>query len=308
MSLLSKDRFMRGSYVPRPRGAFTLRLPVLYFVSFALIALSRLDHPAIKDLRAQAEAWIAPALSAAMLPLEPARRLVRQVQSSYDGFAELERVKSENQRLKQWESRARDLERKMAELAVLTKALDQQRIDYRTVRVIATSNGGFLHSALLEAGTEHGIMVGQPVINAGGVLGRIVEAGRKTSRLLLLTDINSRIPVMVGTNQYRAILAGDNGPRPRLTMLQSEVSVDQGEEIVTAGIGGMFPRGMHVGVTSFTQGGPRAELDASLGDLEYVSVLLYDNPGLALTKELRLPTDPNQPPRNRVVGEQRSRQ
>ncbi len=308
MSLLSKDRFMRGSYVPRPRGAFTLRLPVLFFLSFALIALSRLDHPAIKDLRAQAEAWIAPALSAAMLPLEPARRLVRQVQSSYDGFAELERVKSENQRLKQWESRARDLQRKMEELAVLTKALDQQRIDYRTVRVIATSNGGFLHSALLEAGTEHGIMVGQPVINAGGVLGRIVEAGRKTSRLLLLTDINSRIPVMVGANQYRAILAGDNGPRPRLTMLPPDISIDQGEEIVTAGIGGMFPRGMHVGVTSFTQGGPRAELDASLGDLEYVSVLMYDNPGLALTKELRLPADPNQPPRNRVVGEQRSRQ
>ena len=299
---------MRGSYVPRPRGAFTLRLPVLFFLSFALIALSRLDHPAIKELRAEAESWIAPALSAAMLPLEPARRLVRQVQSSYDGFAELERVKGENQRLKQWESRARDLERKTQELAFLTKALEQQRIDYRTVRVIATSNGGFLHSALLEAGTEHGIMVGQPVINAGGVLGRIVEAGSKTSRMLLLTDINSRIPVMIGTNQYRAILAGDNGPRPRLTMLPPEISVDQGEEIVTAGIGGMFPRGMHVGVTSFTQGGPRAELDASLGDLEYVSVLLYDNPGLALTKELRLPADPNQSPRNRVVGDQRARQ
>jgi rod shape-determining protein MreC len=305
MSLLSKDRFMRGSYVPQPRGAFTLRLPVLYFLSFALIALSRLDHPAIKELRAEAESWIAPALSAAMLPLEPARRLVRQVQSSYDGFAELERVKAENQRLKQRESRARDLERKMEELAVLTKALEQQSIDYRTVRVIATSNGGFLHSALLEAGNEQGIVVGQPVINAGGVLGRIVEAGRKTSRILLLTDINSRIPVLVGTNQYRAILAGDNGPRPRLTMLPPEVTVEQGEEIVTAGIGGMFPRGMRVGITSFTQGSPRAELDASLGDLEYVSVLLYDNPGLALTRELRLPVDQSQLARNRAKGEQR---
>ncbi len=308
MSLLSKDRFLRGSYVPRPRGAFSLRLPVLYFVSFALIALSRLDHPAIKELRAEAESWIAPALSAAMLPLEPARRLVRQVQSSYDGFADLERVKAENQRLKQWESRARELERKMEELAVLTKALEQQRIDYRTVRVIATSNGGFLHSALLEAGTEQGIVVGQPVINADGVLGRIVEAGRKTSRLLLLTDINSRVPVMVGTNQYRAILAGDNGPRPRLTMLPPDISVDQGEEIVTAGIGGMFPRGMRIGFTSFTQGGPRAELNASLGELEYVSVLLYDNPGLALTKELRLPVDPSKVVRNRIVGDQRVRQ
>ncbi len=298
MILHSKDRFSRGSFTPRPRGAYSIRLPVLFFVSFALIALSRLDHPAVKELRAEAEAWIAPALGAAMLPFDPARRLARQVQSSYDGFAELERLKGENQRLKQWESRALDLQRKIDELAVLSRSLEQQRIDFRTVRVIATSTGGFLHSALLEAGTEQGIRVGQPVINADGVLGRIVEAGRRTSRLLLLTDVNSRIPVMVGTTQVRAILTGDNGPEPRLTMLPQGASLDHGEEIVTAGIGGMFPRGMRVGFTSVKSGTMRATLNASLADLEFVSVLQYENPGVALTRELRPIAEPQARNRN----------
>lgn len=291
MSPLNKDRFSRGGNTARPRRAFSLRLPALFFLSFALIALSRLDHPAVKELRAEAESWIAPTLSAAMLPLDPARRLARQVQSSYDGFAELERLKGENQRLKQWESRARDLERKLSELAALARALEQERIEYRTVRVIATSSGAFLHSALLEAGTEQGIRVGQPVINSGGVLGRIVEAGRRSSRLLLLTDPNSRIPVLVGASQTRAILTGDSGPEPRLTMLPQGTALDHGEEIVTSGLGGMFPRGLRVGNVSMTPRGPRATLDAELGDLEFVSVLLYENPGIALTREMRPPSE-----------------
>lgn len=298
MSFLRDDRFNRGGF-PAPRtDAFSLRLPVLFFVSFALMALSRLDHPAVRELRAEAQAVIAPALGAMMVPLDPARRLARQVQSSYDSFSELERLQGENQRLKQWESRAHDLERRIGELATLTKTLEQHKIDYRTVRVIATANGAFLQSALLEAGTEHGIRVGFPVLSAQGVLGRIVEAGRRTSRVLLLTDVNSRVPVVIGSAQIRAIAAGDNGPEPRLMHLPAGASVDAGEEISTTGLGGMFPRGLRIGVTAASPTGPRIVLDANLGDIEYVSVLLYDNPGVALTTEVR-PSQPEMPARGR---------
>jgi rod shape-determining protein MreC len=289
MGLLSQHRLWRGEQRLRSAGPYSLRLPALFFLSFALLALSRLGHPAIVELRAEAEALIAPALGAAILPLEPVRRLARQVQSSYDGFAELERLKAENQRLKQWESRAHDLERRIGELATLAKALEQHRTDYRTVRVIATSSGGFRQSALLEAGTEQGIRVGQPVINADGVLGRIVEAGRRTSRVLLLTDANSRVPVLVGAGQIGAILAGDNGPEPRIVLAPQGSVFEHGEEIVTAGIGGMFPRGLRIGATLVTQSGTRALLNAGLGNLEYVSVLMLDNPGIALSRELRAP-------------------
>jgi len=287
MSLLSNDRFSRGRFTPRPSVAFTLRLPALFFVSVALLVLSRLDHPVVRELRAEAETLIAPALGGALVPFDPARRLVRQVQSSYDGFTELERLKGENQRLKQVEARARELERKVAELARMTHALEQQSIPYRTVRVIATSSGAFVHSALLEGGTEQGIRVGHPVMSADGLLGRIVEAGRRTSRVLLLTDINSRVPVLIGTNQVRGIMVGDNSASPRITMLSQELGLDHGEEIVTSGIGGMFPRGLKLGSVSLQGDGPRAAIDAGLGDLEYVSVLLYENPGIALTRELR---------------------
>jgi rod shape-determining protein MreC len=266
---------------------YSPRLPALFFVSFALLVLSRLDHPITRDLRVEAESWIAPALSTAMLPLDPARRLLRQVQSSYDGFAEIERLRNENQRLKQWESRARELERKAREMAILARAVEQQPLDYMTVRVIATSSGAFVHSALLEAGTEHGVRVGQPVINASGVLGRIVEAGRRTSRLLLLTDVNSRVPVFVGSQQIRAVLMGDNGAEPRLDVLPQDAELDQAEEVLTSGVGGMFPRGLRVGHVSLVPSGARVKLVARPDELEFVSILKFENPGVALTREVR---------------------
>lgn len=286
MSLLDERFTRRGSSAPTHRH-FSLRLPALFFVSFALMALSRLGHPAIKELRAEAEALIAPALSVLALPLEPAKRLVRQVQSSYDGFSELERLKIENQRLKQWESRAHELERKVGELATLTRALEQQPLDYRTVRVIATSSGAFQQSALLEAGTDHGIKIGQPVLSAGGVLGRIVEAGRRSSRVLLLNDPNSRVPVVIGPSQIRAVMAGDNGAAPRLTQVSPGTVIDSGDEVLTSGVGGMFPRGLLIGRVRESERGYVVALDAALGDLEYVSILLYDNPGTALAAELK---------------------
>lgn len=287
MGLLRDDHFtQRGTGRAAP-GVYTLRLPALVFLSLALMGLSRLGHPAVKELRAEAEAIIAPALSAALIPLDRALRLVHHVQSSYEAIADMQRLRDDNQRLKQWEGRAKELERTVGELANLSRALEQQKIEYRTVRVIATSSGAFIHSALLEAGTEHGIQTGLPVINAGGVLGRIVEAGRRTSRILLLTDINSRIPVLIGAGQVRAILAGDNSKHPRLTLLPPGTIVAAGEEIVTSGLGGVFPRGMRIGVAGPGFDGPRARLDADLGQLEYASVLLYENPGLALSRELR---------------------
>lgn len=287
MGQLRNDHFARGGLDRRPRGSFTLRLPILIFLSLTLIALSRLDHPWVRELRAEAEAVLAPALAAVLVPFDPARRLVDHIQSSYEGFADRQRLIDENQRLRQWQDRATALERKLGEMADLNRTLEQQKLDYRTVRVIATSVGGFVHSALLEAGTDQGITTGLPVISADGVIGRIVEAGRRTSRVLLLTDINSRIPVAVGPGQVRAILAGDNGATARLTMLPQEAPIAAGEDILTSGLGGIFPRGMRIGSVVMMRDGPRATLAATLGQLEYVSVLMYDNPGLMLARELR---------------------
>ena len=280
----------------------SVRLPALIFASLTLLALSWLGHSSIREFRAEAEAVIVPALGALVRPLEPVRRLSRHARANLDSFAELERLRDENQLLRHWQSRALDLERRIGELSRLAQVLGEQSIEYRTIRVIATSSGTFVQSALLEGGSEQSVKTGQPVMNADGVLGRIVEAGRRTSRVLLLTDINSRIPVLVGASQVRAILAGDNSRTPRLSFLPPDTSVAVGDEITTSGLGGLFPRGLHIGTVRLSADGPRADLAAELGQQSYASVLLYDNPGLALALELRQ-VQPEVLPRRRASTE-----
>ena len=175
----------------------------------------------------------------------------------------------------------------MVELSALSHALAESNIPFRTVRVIASSSGAFVQSALLEGGAEQGIKVGLPVINASGVLGRIVDAGRTTARLLLLTDISSKVPVFIGQRQVRAILAGDNRAHPSLVYLPPDLTVADGAEITTSGMGGVFPRGLRVGRVRRIGAALRADLYAALGSSEYVSVLLYDNPGSVLAAELK---------------------
>ena len=302
MKFPREHRFARATLSRSMSRPFSVRLPILVFISLALLALSRLGNATVRELRVEAEALFAPALGAAMTPLEPLQRMATHVQASFDRFAELERLRDENQRLRQWESRARDLERRNGELSRLAQALDGQSIEYRTVRVMATSTGAFMQSALLEAGIEQGIKNGLPVIDADGVLGRIVEAGRRTSRVLLTTDINSRLPVLVGSAQVRAILAGDNSHAPRLTFLPPDAEIEAGDEITTSGLGGVFPQGLRIGSVVSSSEGPRAQLSAALGQLRYVSVLLYDNPGVALALELRQGQTEAASPRRRPGG------
>jgi rod shape-determining protein MreC len=149
-----------------------------------------------------------------------------------------------------------------------------------TARVMATSSGPFVRSAMINAGTAENLKGGYPVLAGNGLAARVVAVGSGVSRLLLITDADSRIPVFVGAQAARAILAGDNGPSPRLLFLATDVTIKAGDEVVTSGIGGLFPRGLRIGTVAGSGNQPIVALHADLDRLEYVSILFYE-PGAA---------------------------
>jgi rod shape-determining protein MreC len=109
-----------------------------------------------------------------------------------------------------------------------------------------------------------------------GLAARVAAVGSGVSRLLLITDTDSRIPVFVGAQAARAILAGDNGPVPRLLFLTPDANVTAGDEVVTSGIGGLFPRGLRIGTVAGSGDRPAVSVHADLDRLEYVSILFYE--------------------------------
>jgi rod shape-determining protein MreC len=253
----------------------------------ALMLLSRLDHSMFGNVRWQIASWMTPVFETAMVPLTPLRGMGQALSGQVALQDEVERLRRDNQKLASWEWRARQLENKLADLEAIAKVVPEQKLDFITSRVIADSSGSFAHNVMIDAGRERNVKSGYPVINADGLIGRIVDIGPDAARVLLATDINSRIPVVVGPNAVRAIMIGDNSARPHLSYIPDGAKISPGEDIATSGVGGLFPPGLRIGIVGDgAEPEPRVALRANLDRLTYVSVLFYDDPSARLSDDL----------------------
>jgi rod shape-determining protein MreC len=109
-----------------------------------------------------------------------------------------------------------------------------------------------------------------------GLVGRVTEVGERSARVLLITDINSYVPVVLESSRDRAALAGDNSERPRLLFLPNNAKPQVGERVTTSGHGGVFPAGLPVGVIVSTgDGGVRVQPFVDLDRLENVRLVEY---------------------------------
>ena len=278
----------RGSQLFR-RHRPSWRAPVellsfgLYFLCAVLLVLSRIGHGVIADTRDGLVDLSAPLLEAASLPAIEARRAMERVRSYTAAFDEIDRLKDENDELKQWEWRTKLLERKVAHLRSLLNAVEEPGLAFATGRVIADARGPFVRSALINLGRKDGLRIGYAVINGDGLVGRTVDAGGSVARVLLLSDLNSRIPVLVGPAGVRGLASGDNSSELQLDFLPDGAAVYAGDEVYTSGSDGTLPRGLKVGVVAGSAGALKVKPYAELNSLHAVSVLFFDTPALVRT-------------------------
>lgn len=252
----------------------------LYFLCAVLLVLSRIGHGAISDARDGVVDLSAPLLEVASLPAIEARRAMERVELYMAAFDEVDRLKKENEELKQWEWRTKLLERKVAHLRSLLNAVEEPALVYATGRVIADARGPFVRSALINLGRRDGLRIGYAVINGDGLVGRTVDAGHSVARVLLLNDLNSRIPVLAGPAGVRGLASGDNSTELQLDFLPEGAALYPGDEVYTSGSDGVLPRGLRVGVVAGSPGAYKIRPYAGLNSLDAVSVLFFDAPAL----------------------------
>ncbi len=255
----------------------------LYFLCAVLLVLSRIGHGAISDARDGVVDLSAPLLEVASLPAIEARRAMERVELYMAAFDEVDRLKKENEELKQWEWRTKLLERKVAHLRSLLNAVEEPALVYATGRVIADARGPFVRSALINLGRRDGLRIGYAVINGDGLVGRTVDAGHSVARVLLLNDLNSRIPVLAGPAGVRGLASGDNSSELQLDFLPEGAALYPGDEVYTSGSDGVLPRGLRVGVVAGSPGAYKIRPYAELNSLDAVSVLFFDAPALTRT-------------------------
>jgi rod shape-determining protein MreC len=251
-------------------------LPILVLLSAAIVVLGKADQLLFDSLRTAVTDAVAPVLEAFSRPLAAAGSAIDNVQMLVATYQENTRLESENARLLQWQQTALNLAADNQQLRGLLKAVPENSVSYVTARVIANSGGAYVRMILVNAGAEDHVARGQAAITGEGLVGRLTEVGNRAARVLLITDLNSRIPVMIESSHVNAVLAGDNSDRPRLLYSTSPDAVKVGDRVVTSGEGGVFPPGLPVGVVSAIDGGgPRIEPYVELSQVGYVLVVDY---------------------------------
>lgn len=235
----------------------------------------------VERLRTAVVDGVAPLLDAASRPAATAAEILQQGRELAALRAENEALRAENDRLLQWQAVARQLEAENQNLRELTALAPEPRYEFTSARVIGDRSGAFVRSVLVNAGAQQGLAKGQAALTGAGLAGRIVEVGQRSARVLLVTDLNSRIPVVVEDTRQRAVMAGDNSDRPRLVYLPEDSELAVGQRLVTSGHGGVFPPGLPVGVVSEVgENTVRVRPIVDLDRMEYLRLVDYALPGL----------------------------
>jgi rod shape-determining protein MreC len=216
-------------------------------ITFGLLVLGKADGVLAERMRVAASDLVTPILEVMSRPISSIREAVERVRALGDLQAENQALRAQNQRLLEWQAVARQLDAENRTLRDLMKMAPDPRRNYVTSRVVTDYGGAFARSVLINAGERDGIAKNQAAVTGAGLAGRIVEVGEASARVLLITDINSRIPVMIEGSRDRAVLAGTNGRMTALLYLPRHARPKLGQRIVTSGHGGLFPPGIPVG-------------------------------------------------------------
>ncbi|KDE40764.1 Rod shape-determining protein MreC [Nitrincola lacisaponensis] len=160
-----------------------------------------------------------------------------------------EQLRAEALELHRKSLRMESLAEENRQLRELLNAQQRLEPEVRAVELIGINPDPFLHEVILNRGSEDGLKIGQPVIDAGGIMGQVLSLAHYTSRVMLITDARTAIPVEVNRSGFRSIALGKGVLNElELSHVPSTADIEEGDLLVTSGLGGRFPRGYPVAV------------------------------------------------------------
>lgn len=279
-----RSLFIHLSYIRILAKKFAI---VLLFVSaFVLMLLNKTETVIVEKTSSLATDMISPMVDVLVIP-------ARSIAGVYDCFRELKEVYKDNQNLREENKKLLGLYDKTRVLEVENKLLSNllnyvapPEAKYITARVIAEEGDAFSHSVIAYTGGDANVKKGQAALSERGVIGRVDKVGQMYSKIILITDINSKIPVMVERSRVRGVLSGDNTPTPKMIFIPLDAELDVGDRIVTSGVAGVFPSGLPIGrVSSIEKNNVKIKPFNNLDRLEYVRIVDYGLGGVINSEE-----------------------
>jgi rod shape-determining protein MreC len=237
-------------------------------------------------VRAGVDTVLAPIGGVLAAPVRWAGSASDYIGGYFNAVSENRRLRRQVAELEPWRDQAIALKNVNARYEAMLGLRTEPPVAMATARSVSESRGPFANARLLDAGSSKGVRIGNPVINEHGLVGRIVGTTGGVSRMLLVTDVASRVPVLVDRTDARAILTGDGSGNPRLEFVRGVGSIQAGDRILTSGDGGGVPRGVPIGVAARGIDGTwRVKLFSDRGAIDYVRVMLFEDFGQLVDPE-----------------------
>jgi rod shape-determining protein MreC len=181
------------------------QLPLVIVIALAvvLVLLGKAQSGLFDQARMRVTDWMAPVLMKVRAPVQGFDRWMGSVTEIFSVYEQNLKLKEENARLRQWRNVAIVLQGRVGRYQTLLHAVPDPKLNAVLARVIGRASRPFLQTMVLDAGRGNQVLPGEAVVDARGMIGRIYLAGQRTSWVILLTDINSRIPVTVAPSSAR---------------------------------------------------------------------------------------------------------
>ena len=268
---MSNDRKTQTDYFAPLRRLITA---LLLISLFGLFILWRIDGPRVEKFRVLVIDTFVPSFEWMLRPMTSVVKLAKDYQSYEKLLEQNKELRRELQQMKSWKEAALQLEQENARLLDLSQLRLDSKLTHVSGIVMADSGSPFRQSVLLNIGSRDGIQDGWAAMDGLGLVGRISGVGSSTSRVLLLTDNASQIPVILQPSGQDAIVMGDNSFAPPVEFIENADMVRPGDRIITSGGGGVLPAGLLVGTLAMDPNGRlRTRLAADYERLEFLKVL-----------------------------------
>lgn len=220
--------------------------------------------------------------------------------SLFAGSEEVRKLRRENEALLEWQQQARAMAERLDAYAKLHNVQLETIQGGVTARLVSEVSGPFSRAGLVNAGENQGIKLNWVVVNQYGLVGRVISVGKNSSRIIFISDNNSKMAVMGEISRARAIMIGDKSDAPYLEHLNLPPILGEGERLVTSGDDGIIPRGIAIGTAGKAPDGKwRVRLNTNGRGIDFVRLLPPSNfpPPLArVTMPVVAPLEAGQAP------------
>ena len=249
MATTSRDDFsiaIRSAFLKKGNKQ-KFSLLALIIASLVLLSLESINSKSLNFVRSAIKDVIYRTSFIVSIPGNTISPMFTTIQSHFKVYEQYELMKLKLQQLKNQQNQIAYLKIENDKLKKVINDIDIYNYESVTSRVLMDKESPFLKSVILNKGFNSGLKKGMPVLKGSYFVGRITEVNYLSSRVLLISDLNSKIPVLIEPRGYQAIMSGTGGDLALLDFLPKNHQLEAGNLVYTSGTGGIFFSGIPIG-------------------------------------------------------------